>query len=87
MIVFSLVNLILTRWFYLGWSRATARECRSLDSVILDVDISEEIIEDAREFLGCGDWYRNLGIPYRRTYLFHGTYSLSPPLRCFTCAF
>jgi chaperone BCS1 len=54
------------------WSRALARPKRSFDSVILDSNVSEEIFQDAKEFLARADWYRKLGVPYRRSYLLHG---------------
>jgi hypothetical protein len=43
-----------------------------LDSVILDSDLATELIDDAKKFLANEEWYRKLGVPYRRGYLFHG---------------
>ncbi|KAL6928634.1 Complex III assembly protein translocase and chaperone [Hanseniaspora valbyensis] len=45
---------------------------RLLNSVILDVNIAEKILQDVQEFMGNGDWYFDRGIPYRRGYLLHG---------------
>ncbi|ELR12161.1 ATPase, AAA domain containing protein [Acanthamoeba castellanii str. Neff] len=55
-----------------GWKRAITKPERSVESVILDSDVAEELLQDAKEFLTSADWYTTLGIPYRRAYLFHG---------------
>eukprot|EP01087_Luapelamoeba_hula_P016859 TRINITY_DN5225_c0_g1_i1.p1 TRINITY_DN5225_c0_g1~~TRINITY_DN5225_c0_g1_i1.p1 ORF type:complete len:519 (+),score=98.68 TRINITY_DN5225_c0_g1_i1:97-1653(+) len=54
------------------WNRSVSRDRRLMSSVILDPGITNDIMEDAKEFLASADWYRSLGIPYRRTYLLHG---------------
>ncbi|XP_003748167.1 mitochondrial chaperone BCS1 [Galendromus occidentalis] len=48
------------------------RERRPLESVILDENVKERIIEDVREFIATPDWYLERGIPYRRGYLLYG---------------
>ncbi|XP_014206737.1 mitochondrial chaperone BCS1 [Copidosoma floridanum] len=45
---------------------------RPLDSVILDDDISDKIVNDCEEFIKNVKWYSDRGIPYRRGYLLHG---------------
>ncbi|OAF68793.1 hypothetical protein A3Q56_03461 [Intoshia linei] len=45
---------------------------RSLDSVVLDKGISNDILEDVTDFIKNREWYQNRGIPYRRGYLLHG---------------
>ena len=45
---------------------------RPLESVILDEGMKEKIINDIKDFLGNSKWYQDMGIPYRRGYLFHG---------------
>ena len=45
---------------------------RPFDSVILDQGKAEKIVQDVREFISSGDWYRTRGIPYRRGYLLYG---------------
>ncbi|KAF4675750.1 mitochondrial chaperone [Perkinsus chesapeaki] len=45
---------------------------RPFDSVILDGAAAETIASDVKEFLSCGSWYLERGIPYRRGYLFYG---------------
>jgi len=58
-------------WFG-GWEKALSKKPRPLESVILDEDLAEGLVEDAREFLGASEWYASVGIPYRRGYLLHG---------------
>lgn len=48
------------------------RRRRQFDSVILDEDKAENILQDVREFLNSRDWYSQRGVPYRRGYLLHG---------------
>lgn len=55
-----------------AWEKATTKSYRSADSVIFDLNDAEEVIADARAFLGKSDWYQSMGIPYRRGYLLYG---------------
>jgi chaperone BCS1 len=55
-----------------GWEKAMTKRPRTLDSVVLDDQQGEGIIEDARQFLGAAEWYEKTGIPYRRGYLLYG---------------
>lgn len=43
-----------------------------MDTVILDKEINEFIFKDVKQFLKSEDWYRGVGAPYRRGYLFYG---------------
>ncbi|XP_076685314.1 mitochondrial chaperone BCS1 isoform X1 [Andrena cerasifolii] len=45
---------------------------RPLESVVLDTDIAERVINDCREFINTPAWYSDRGIPYRRGYLLYG---------------
>ncbi|CCF58156.1 hypothetical protein KAFR_0D05090 [Kazachstania africana CBS 2517] len=45
---------------------------RSLQSVILDKGVKENILNDVKDFLQNGKWYFERGIPYRRGYLLYG---------------
>jgi chaperone BCS1 len=54
------------------WSLGTRVKPRSLGSVILDGDQAGQLLADMKAFLAGADWYRNIGIPYRRGYLLHG---------------
>lgn len=47
---------------------------RPKETVFIPGTIKEDLIEDGRQFLAAGDWYRSKGIPWRRGYfLFGGT--------------
>jgi len=69
------------------WRRVATKPKRSFDSVILNSDLADQVLEDIREFLGSEKWYASMGnhlssfrlhsllssgIPYRRGYLLHG---------------
>eukprot|EP00612_Vaucheria_litorea_P005296 CAMPEP_0171460224 /NCGR_PEP_ID=MMETSP0945-20130129/5176_1 /TAXON_ID=109269 /ORGANISM="Vaucheria litorea, Strain CCMP2940" /LENGTH=487 /DNA_ID=CAMNT_0011986365 /DNA_START=18 /DNA_END=1482 /DNA_ORIENTATION=+ len=45
---------------------------RSIQSVVLDDNISENIIKDLNEWKDSSKWYYERGVPYRRGYLLHG---------------
>lgn len=54
------------------WQCLGRRRMRSLKSVILPAGMTDALIEDAKEFLGAEEWYRERGIPWHHGYLFHG---------------
>ena len=56
------------------WSKTFSRPSRPMDTVILDSEQKEMIINDMNEYLhpSSPKWYATRGIPYRRGYLFHG---------------
>eukprot|EP01122_Echinamoeba_exundans_P013544 TRINITY_DN5928_c0_g1_i1.p1 TRINITY_DN5928_c0_g1~~TRINITY_DN5928_c0_g1_i1.p1 ORF type:complete len:496 (-),score=92.09 TRINITY_DN5928_c0_g1_i1:29-1489(-) len=54
------------------WDRALTKPKRSLESVILPADLVDTFKKDVRRFLDSSEWYQELGIPYRRSYLLHG---------------
>lgn len=56
------------RWIRQQESRAR----RPLQSVVLEGTKRESLVEDTRQFLDSADYYRSLGVPYRRGYLLHG---------------
>eukprot|EP01006_Ploeotia_vitrea_P066172 TRINITY_DN94458_c0_g1_i1.p1 TRINITY_DN94458_c0_g1~~TRINITY_DN94458_c0_g1_i1.p1 ORF type:complete len:891 (+),score=90.03 TRINITY_DN94458_c0_g1_i1:111-2783(+) len=58
--------------FWGGWEKALSKTPRPADSVILDETLAEQLLADAREFLGSAEWYGATGIPYRRGYLLYG---------------
>lgn len=43
-----------------------------MDSVVLDQDLAQELVEDIQRFQQSAEWYRDKGVPYRRGYLLHG---------------
>lgn len=55
-----------------AWVKSKNKRCRSMDSVILDKEISEQVLEDLKEFVDSEDWYKRMGVPYRRSYLLYG---------------
>merc|ERR1719364_102903 len=55
-----------------SWEKALSKKPRAIDSVILDEDLAEGLLSDAREFLNSSAWYASVGIPYRRGYLLYG---------------
>lgn len=48
------------------------RRKRPLNSVVLDKQVSDRIMNDITEFIDNPTWYMDRGIPYRRGYLLHG---------------
>jgi len=54
------------------WRRRGSRARRPMSSIILDSDIKDTLLEDARDFLRSGPWYAERGIPFRRGYLLYG---------------
>lgn len=49
-----------------GWELALTKAARPKDSVILDMQDMDMLLDDARNFLKSGKWYVDMGIPYRR---------------------
>ena len=56
------------------WSKTFSRPSRPMDTVILDSEQKNMIVNDMNEYLhpSSPKWYATRGIPYRRGYLFHG---------------
>jgi chaperone BCS1 len=61
----------LHRWG-LGWTKVQGKRPRPLESVILDKDTAQELLEDVKHFQNSAEWYISKGIPYRRGYLLYG---------------
>jgi chaperone BCS1 len=55
-----------------GWERALSKKPREVDSVVLDENLAQELLHDARNFMTGAEWYAQRGIPYRRGYLLYG---------------
>ena len=51
------------------WHYIASHPKRLPESIILDSGVKEDLLEDAREFLGSKKWYSERGIPFRRGYL------------------
>jgi len=54
------------------WRQVDARPRRRIESVILDGNIREQLLQDVRGFFAKRAWYAEMGIPWRRGYLLHG---------------
>lgn len=61
----------LHRWG-LGWTKVQSKRPRPLESVILDKDNAQKLLEDVKHFQNSAEWYISKGIPYRRGYLLYG---------------
>ena len=54
------------------WVKVMTKQARTLDSVVLDTDISETLKKDITTFQESAEWYQSKGVPYRRGYLLYG---------------
>ena len=54
------------------WSELSSLPKRKIDSVILDKDNLEHILQDLNKFIDSEDEYLEKGIPYKRNYLLEG---------------
>lgn len=61
----------LHRWG-IGFYKCASKRPRSLESVVLDGDNKDLIIDDIKDFKNSIQWYLEKGIPYRRGYLLYG---------------
>jgi len=54
------------------WIKSMSKKARPLDSVLLDTNIMETLVEDIKNFQESGEWYVEKGVPYRRGYMLYG---------------
>ena len=54
------------------WEYSGEKFPRSCETVIMDAEVRDSILEDIKWFGKSYDWYNQRGIPYRRSYLFSG---------------
>jgi ATP-dependent 26S proteasome regulatory subunit len=54
------------------WSLVSNLEKRKIDSIFLDEDIKQSVIQDIKTFQNSKEKYKHYGIPYKRNYLFIG---------------
>lgn len=57
---------------YDSWQQVDERDPRSLATVFLPEGVTERLTGDLDAFLKSQQWYAERGIPWQRTYLFHG---------------
>lgn len=55
------------------WSYLSRLPKRNIDTIILDDDLKQSVIQDVQDFLSNEDLYNQYGIPYKRNYLFTGS--------------
>jgi len=64
------------RWDHCNayWRKRQTQQARKMESVILPEGLIDKVQEDMQEFLAedTAEWYKTFGIPYKRSYLFHG---------------
>jgi len=58
---------------YGSWEQVAKRRKRLIDSVILPIGIKEELLNDINEFLNSEQWFKKIGVPWRRGYLLCGS--------------
>ena len=65
------------RWHvqYNYWRRAEVATARSVDSVVLPDELKAKIVDDIDDFCSAStrEWYTSHGVPYKRSYLLHGS--------------
>ena len=54
------------------WSAKRIINHKNFHNVILDKHIHESLLHDLHQFMQNKEWYKELGVPYKRGYLFHG---------------
>jgi mitochondrial chaperone BCS1 len=55
-----------------NWVRADAKRRRPLNSVVLQKGVRQDLLADVNQFFASRERYADLGIPWRRGYLFYG---------------
>ena len=54
------------------WEASESKNIRKLDTVVLPINIKDEIKQDLELFLNSEEWYTHRDIPYTRGYLLYG---------------
>lgn len=55
-----------------NWKKLSSKPVRPLSSLVYDHDKGNEILQDLLKFTASRSWYNDMGIPWRRGYLFYG---------------
>jgi len=65
------------RWHvqYQYWRKVEVSKARSVESVVLPSELKAKIVDDIAEFASTStkSWYTEHGVPYKRSYLLHGS--------------
>jgi chaperone BCS1 len=61
-----------TKFFGNPWTLSTPKLPRMLDTVVLDENTKQTVVDQIDAFLSSDGWYMERGIPWRIGYLFHG---------------
>lgn len=73
----STSSFSIFRWHvqYSYWRKAEVVKARSMDSVVLPQELKSKLVEDMAEFVSPStrEWYLEHGVPYKRSYLLHGS--------------
>ncbi len=64
------VRVYYTVWGH--WSSNGYTRMRPLATVVLPHGVAEDVLQDMRKFRSEELWYRDLGIPWHKGYMFHG---------------
>lgn len=64
------VRLYTSSWGH--WESSGYCRMRPLNTVVLPAGVAETVLADMREFRSEEKWYRDLGIPWHKGYMFHG---------------
>jgi len=54
------------------WDECQQKKPRPLNSVVLDSNIAETVVNDIKRLMDSSEWYISKGVPYRRGYLLYG---------------
>lgn len=54
------------------WNTTKTKKARKLESVVFEKEFVDSILTDIEEFISSEEWYQEMGIPYKRSYLLYG---------------
>ncbi len=54
------------------WDRLSDFPKRALETVIIDAELKNEVVRIITEFKADREWYVTRGLPYKKTFIFHG---------------
>ena len=66
-------TMIEVKTYTTSWQTITKRNKRSINSIIMDKRIKNDLLNDIKTFYSNNKWYSERGILYKRGYLFYGS--------------